>query len=110
MSTTKTAILIGICLLLGGCVPVSGIKDFFALVISLIAAVGAWIGLVQQNHKHSVCQKARDLDNTIETHEQEFHQPQSSNVVDLDTSRKKNTTTIAGRDTDKTVSQMKGRT
>jgi len=72
MSTTKFIALVGMCLLLGGCVPITGVKSVAALVISVVAIVGAGLGLVRQNHEHVVCQKARDLDNAITIHEEKY--------------------------------------
>jgi len=73
MSTLKIAIIVGMCLLVGGCVPVMGVKSIGALLFSLVAIVGAWFGLITQNHEHLVCQKARDLDEAITNHESKFH-------------------------------------
>ena len=61
------------CLLIGGCVPITGAKSIAALIISVIAIVGAGLGLAQQNHEHAVCQKARDLDDVITNHEEKYH-------------------------------------
>jgi hypothetical protein len=73
MSTTKIVIIVGMCLFVGGCVPVTGIKSIAALTLSLIAIVGAWFGLAQQNHEHNVCQKARDLDKEVTNHKAKYH-------------------------------------
>lgn len=81
MSTTKYIALVGMCLLLGGCVPITGVKSAAALVISVVAIVGAWFGLVQQNHEHVVCQKARELDNAITMHENTYHRPEATEVI-----------------------------
>lgn len=73
MSTTKYIVIIGMCLLIGGCVPIAGVKSIAAFIISVIAIVGAGLGLAQQNHEHAVCQKARDLDDVITNHETKYH-------------------------------------
>lgn len=88
MSTTKIAVLVGLCLLLGGCVPASSIKGIAAIVIPVIAAVGAWFGFIRQNHEHEVCQKARDLDKAIKIHEETYHKPTPGAVASLDDVRK----------------------
>ena len=77
MSTVKIAIIIGVCLVLGGCVPVTGAKSVVALVISIVAIVGAAMGIIQSNHEDSVFKKARELDETITAHEAEYHQPRA---------------------------------
>ena len=77
MSTVRIAIIIGGCLVLGGCVPVTGAKSVVALVISIVAIVGAAMGIIQSNHEDSVFKKARELDETITAHEAEYHQPRA---------------------------------
>lgn len=42
--------------------------------------MGAWFGLVRQNHRHVVCQKARDLDNDITIHEEKYHRSEETDV------------------------------
>lgn len=59
----------------------TGVKSVAALVISVVAIVGAWFGLVRQNHEHVVCQKARELDNTITIHEEKYHLSPKGTVV-----------------------------
>ena len=86
MSTTKFVIIAGLCILLAGCDPVTGIKSIAALVLSIVAMAGAGLGLLQQNHEHTVYQKARDLDNAITIHEKKYHQTET-NVVSLDSKR-----------------------
>ena len=86
MSTMRFVIIAGICLLLAGCDPVTGIKSVAALVLSIVAIAGAGLGLLQQNHEHAVYQKARDLDNAITIHEKQYHRPET-NVVSLDSKR-----------------------
>ena len=81
MSTIKFIAVVGMCLLLGGCVPITGVKSIAALVISVVAMVGAWFGFIRQNHEHVVCQKARELDNTITIHEEKYHRPEDTVVV-----------------------------
>ena len=81
MSTIKFVAVVGMCLLLGGCVPVTSVKGVAALIISVVAIVGAWFGLVRQNHEHVVCQKARDLDNAITIHEDKYHRPNDTVVT-----------------------------
>lgn len=73
MSTIKIVIIVGVCLLLGGCVPVSGIKSGFALIFAMAAAVGAWMGFVRDTHEHAVCQKARELNEALTEHEYQYH-------------------------------------
>jgi len=81
MSTIKFIAHVGMCFLLGGCVPVTGVKSVAALSISVAAMVGAWFGFMRQNHEHVVCQKARDLDNAITIHEEKYHRPESTDVT-----------------------------
>lgn len=81
MSTIKFVAVVGMCFLLGGCVPITGVKSVAALVISVVAMMGAWFGFVRQNHEHVVCQKARDLDNAITIHEEKYHRPEDTVIA-----------------------------
>lgn len=89
MSTMKIVALIGVCLLLGGCAPITGVKSVAALVFSLVAAAGAWFGFLHNNHEHAVCEKARALDEAITNHEAKYR-PMESAVVELSPSHKGN--------------------
>ena len=83
MSTTisKILILAGLCLLLGGCAPVAGIKGIAALVVSLMAAAGAWWGMVNTKEENRVCRKAQELDNAVSVHVEKYHRPSSGDTI-----------------------------
>ncbi len=72
MSTMKIVALIGVCLLLGGCVPVTGVKGVAALIFSLAAAAGAWFGMLCDKHASVVCKKAKALDKAVTIHEEKY--------------------------------------
>lgn len=90
MSTAKIVALVGVCLLLGGCVPVTGVKSVAALVIAVVAAIGAGFGLLQNKHEHAVCEKARALDDAITDHEAKYHRPSGATIVELSPTPKGN--------------------
>ena len=108
MSTMKFVIIAGVCLLLAGCAPITGVKSVAALILSIVAMAGAGLGLLQQNHEHTVYQKARELDRTITIHEQKYHRPeQTTNVVSLESRQGQATT---GDNVAASVSHMNRRT
>ena len=72
MSTMKIVALVGVCLLLGGCVPVTGVKSVAALLFSLAAAAGAWFGILRDKHASVVCDKAKALDKAVTIHEEKY--------------------------------------
>ena len=72
MSTMKIVALVGVCLLLGGCVPVTSIKSVAALIISLAAAVGAWFGILREKHACVISKKAEELDKAVTIHEEKY--------------------------------------
>ena len=73
MSTMRIIVLLGICLLLEGCVPVASTKSVVVLIISLVAALFASLGVVRDNDAERVYQKAQDLDDDVTRHEQQYH-------------------------------------
>jgi len=68
----KIVALIGLCLFLGGCVPVTGVKSIAALLFSLAAAAGAWFGIIRDKHEVTVYDKAKALDKAITIHEEKY--------------------------------------
>jgi len=68
----KIVALIGVCLLLGGCVPVTSIKSIAALIFPLAAAAGAWFGVMCDKHASVVCNKANALDKAVTIHEEKY--------------------------------------
>jgi hypothetical protein len=92
MSTlSKILILVGVCLLLGGCAPAVGFKGFVALVASLMAAAGAGWGMMYTKDENRVCQKAQELDNAVSVHVEKYHRPSSGDtVVNLGSAKKGN--------------------
>lgn len=93
MSTTisKILILVGVCLLIGGCAPVAGFKGFIALAASLMAAVGVGWGMMCTKDENRVCQKAQELDKAVSIHVEKYHQsPPGDTVVNLGSAKKGN--------------------
>jgi hypothetical protein len=92
MSTiSKILILAGVCLLLGGCAPVAGVKGIVALVASLMAAAGAGWGMMYTKEENRVCRKAQELDNAVSVHEEKYHRPSSGDtIVNLGSAKKGN--------------------
>lgn len=93
MSTTisKILIIVGVCLLLGGCAPVVGFKGIAALIASLMAAAGAGWGMIHTKDENRVCRKAQELDNAVSVHEEKYHRPSfGDTVVNLGSAKKGN--------------------
>ena len=91
MSTLRIIALVGICLLLAGCAPAAGVKGFAALMVSLIAAVGAGWGMLYDNDEKRVCRKAQELDDAVTVHVEKYHRPLSGDtVVSLGSAKKGN--------------------
>jgi len=80
MSTMKIVALIGVCLLLGGCVPVTGVKSIAALIFSLAAAAGVGFGILRDKHTSIVCNKAKALNEAITIHEAKYQSPSEDTV------------------------------
>lgn len=74
MSTPlKAAALVGLCLLLAGCAPVTGVKSVIAIVAMLVSVVAAWVGLSRCKEEDRVVQKGRDLERMVADHVRKYH-------------------------------------
>ena len=74
MSTPlKAAALIGLCLLLVGCAPVTGVKSIVALVAMVISIVAAAIGLREDKDEVRLRRKCEDLDRRVTDHVRKYH-------------------------------------
>lgn len=83
MSTTRILALMGFCLLLTGCIPISGFNSIAALVFAVVAAVGAVWGVSRDKDETRVCQKAQLLDEVVTAHEEKYHRPPTKDSITI---------------------------
>ena len=104
MSIAKILFLVGACVLIAGCAPITGIKGLAALVLSLMAVAGAGWTIVHDKSENRVCLKARELEQEITAHEEKYHRsPSDGAVVTMNPAKKGNG--VAGPDTESHLSQ-----
>jgi hypothetical protein len=91
MSTIKTLVLIGLCLLLAGCAPAIGLKGVAVFLVAIGAAIGAGWCMMHDRDEIRVCEKARVLDEVVTVHVEKYHRASpSNNIVDLAPSHRGN--------------------
>ena len=74
MSTPlKAAALVGLCLLLVGCAPATGVKSIIAVVAMLVSVVAAWVGLSWNKDEDRVVRKGRELERKVANHVRKYH-------------------------------------
>lgn len=74
MSTPlKAAALIGLCLLLAGCAPATGVKSIIAIVAMLVSVVAAWVGLSWNKDEDRVVRKGLELERKVADHVRKYH-------------------------------------
>lgn len=104
MSTARILALVGVCVLLAGCAPISSIQSIIALGVALLAVAGAAWGITTDRDENRVCLKAQELDKEVTAHEEKYHRSLSSNtVVTLKPANKSNG--AAEPDTESSLSQ-----
>ncbi len=74
MSTPLKAIaLIGLCLLLAGCAPATGVKSIIAIVAMLVSVIAAWIGFSCSKDQDRVIRKGQELERKVADHVRKYH-------------------------------------
>ena len=73
MQLTKILIVVGFCIIIAGCTPITGFKGILTLLLPGIAALGATIGWIYGRCEDRVHQKAKTLDTLVSNHKAQYH-------------------------------------
>ena len=88
MSTARVLTVVGVCLLLAGCAPVTGGKSLIAIIAMVISVGAAAWGITHNRDEDRVVRKAEELDRKVDEHIAKYHRPPSRDtVVELDVNR-----------------------
>ena len=74
MSTiVKIVALLGLCALLAGCAPATGVKSVIAILAMVISVGAAAWGLTHNRDERRVVEKCNQLDRKVDEHVRKYH-------------------------------------
>ena len=74
MSTfLRVLALTGLCVLLAGCAPATGVKSVIAIIAMLVSVGAAWWGITHNRDEERVAKKCLELDRKVTEHVHKYH-------------------------------------